>query len=84
MYYNTGSKFRLSMPFLLYLSVSIIPSQHSIAHPLQGLGDFQGSYYCTQHAYTYRIPMSGHCASTNSYTCVTLWGIDIMTLVEHT
>ena len=40
MCYNyTGSKFRLSMP---YLSVGIIPSKHSIAHPLQGLGDFQG------------------------------------------
>ena len=30
-----------------------------------------------------RIPMSGHCAGTKSYTCVTLWGIDVMTLVEH-
>ena len=30
------------MPFLLYFSVSIIPSKHSIAYPLQGLGDFQG------------------------------------------
>ena len=27
--------------------------------------------------------MSGHCASTKSYTCVTLWGIDVMTFVEH-
>ena len=27
------------MPFL---SVGIIPSKHSITHPLQGLGDFQG------------------------------------------
>ena len=37
MYYiYTGSKFRLSMPFL---SVGIITSQ---AHSLQGLGDFQG------------------------------------------
>ena len=25
-----------------YLSVGIIPSKHSIAHPRQGLGDFQG------------------------------------------
>ena len=25
------------------------------------------SYYCTQHAHTYRIQMSGHCASTKSY-----------------
>ena len=38
-YSYTGFKFRLSMP---YLSVGIIPSKHSIAHPLQGLGDFQG------------------------------------------
>ena len=33
-----GSKFRLSMP---YLSVGIIPSKHSLAHPLQGLGIFK-------------------------------------------
>ena len=25
-----------------YFSVGIIPSEHSIAHPLQGLEDFQG------------------------------------------
>ena len=38
------------------------------------------SYYCTQQVHTYRIPMSGHCASTKSYTCVTLWGIDVMNI----
>ena len=60
------------------------PPAYAPAHPLQGLGDFQGSYYCTQHAHTYRIPVSGHCASTKAIcTCVTLWGIDVMTLVEH-
>ena len=36
-------------------SVGIIACKHSIAHPLWGLGDIQGSYYCTQHAHTYRI-----------------------------
>ena len=66
MCYNyTGSKFRLSMP---YFSVGIIFSKHSIAHPLAGPRGFsRQSYCCTQHAHTYRIPMSGHCASTKSY-----------------
>ena len=72
MYYilDTNSDFLCLSFFTLWYPVGIIPIQHSIAHPLQGLGDFQGSYFCTQHTYTYRIPMSGHCATTKKlYMC---------------
>ena len=83
MCYNyTGSKFRLSMP---YFSVGIIFGKHSIAHPLQGLGDFQGRVIIVLSMHT---PTEYQCLGTvqaqNAIcTCVTLWGIDVMTLVEH-
>ena len=75
----TGSEFRLSMP---YLSVGIIPSKHTIA---QGLGDFQGRVIVVLSMHT---PTEYQCLGTVQAqkaicTCVTLWGIDVMTLVEH-
>ena len=81
-YNHTGSKFSLSMP---YFSVGIIISKHSIAHLLQGLGDFQGRVIIVLSMpmpteYQYLGTMQTQKAI---YTCVTLWGIDIMTLVEH-
>ena len=74
----TGSKFRLSMP---YFSVGIIPSKHSIAHPLLGLGGFQGRVTIVLSMHT---PTEYQCLGTVQAqkaicTCVTLWGIDVMT-----
>ena len=68
-----------------YLSVGIIPSKHSIAHPLQGLGDFQGRVIIVLSMHT---PTEYQCLGTVQAqkaicTCVTLWDIDVMTLVEH-
>ena len=51
----TGFKFRLSMP---YLSVGIITSQ---AHPLQGLGDFQGRVIIVLNKHT---PTEDQCLGT--------------------
>ena len=73
------------MCYMPYLSVGIIPSKHSIAHPLQGLGDFQGRVIIVLSMYT---PTEYQCLGTVQAqkaicTCVTLWGIDVMTLVEH-
>ena len=72
----TGSKFRLSMP---YFSVGIMPNKHSITHPLQGLGDFQGGVIIVLSMHT---PTEYHClgsvqAQKAICTCVTLWGIDL-------
>ena len=83
MCYNfTGSKFRLSMP---YLSVGIIFGKHSIAHPLQGLGGFQGRVIIVLsiHTHTEYQCLGTVQAQKALCTCVTLWGIDVTTLVEH-
>ena len=83
MCYNyTGSKFRLSVP---YLSVGITPGKHSIAHPLQGLGYFKAGVIIVLSMHT---PTEYQCLGTVQAqqaicTCVMLWGIDVMTLVEH-
>ena len=81
-YKYTASKFRLSMP---YFSVGIIFSKHSLAHPLQGLGEFQGRVIILL---SIHIPTEYQCLGTvqaqkGICTSVTLWGIDVMTLVEH-
>ena len=78
----TGSTFRLSMP---YLSVGIIPSKQSIAHQLQSLGDFQGRVIIvlSMHTPTEYLCLGTVQAKKAICTCVTLWGIDVMTLVEH-
>ena len=78
----TGSKFSLSVP---YLSVGIAPSKHSIAHPLQGLGDFKAGVIIVLSMHT---PTEYQCLGTVQAqkaicTCVMLWGIDVITLVEH-
>ena len=68
-----------------YLSVGIIPSKHSIAHPLQGLGDFQGRVIIVLSMHT---PTEYQCLGTVQaqkaimYMC-DIMGIDVMTLVEH-
>ena len=83
MCYNyTGSKFRLSMPYFI---VGTIPSKHSTAHPLQGQGNFQGRVIIVLSMHT---PTEYLCLGTIQEqkavcTCVTLWGIDVMTLVEQ-
>ena len=71
------------MPFL---SVGIIPSKYSIAHQLQGLGDFQGRVINI--VLSMHTPREYQCLGTLQAqkaigTCVTLWSIDIVTFVEH-
>ena len=68
-----------------YFSMGIIFGKHSIAHPLQGLGDFQGRVIIVLSMHT---PREYQCVGTvqakkSICTYVTLWGIDVMTLVEH-
>ena len=68
-----------------YFSVGIIPSKHSIAHPLQGLGGFQGRVIIvlSMHTLTEYQCLGTVQAQKAICSCVMLWGIDVMTLVEH-
>ena len=61
------------------------PPVYTSAHPLQGLGDFQDRVIIVLSMHT---PTEYQCLGTVQAqkaicTYVTLWGIDVMTLVEH-